>query len=281
MAGRPSKALPVTGVQAGFTIPSPLGVRSDRLAGKVVLIVGASSGIGAAAARRFAEEGAAVVIAARRLPLLEEIAATLGSEGHDVSAVPCDVLEEASVAAAVQAVMERHGRMDAAFNSAGLEGRAARLHELTVEEYDSIQQVNPRGTFLVLKHEIACMLGTGGSILNTSSAVGVIGYSKLGDYAASKASIHAMTRSAALAYGRNRIRVNAFAPGPTISEMFAGPEEIDRIRDIARGTPLNYVALPDDMARVALFLLSDEARWITGVVLPVDGGIERGRQRWL
>jgi NAD(P)-dependent dehydrogenase (short-subunit alcohol dehydrogenase family) len=263
-------------------LPAPIEIRAQRLAGKIILIVGASSGIGAAAARRFTEEGATVVAAARRMERLEALVDGLSAEGLAVSAVACDVLQEDSVSEAVRAVIDRHGRLDGALNTAGLEGRAARLHELTLQEYDDVQAVNARGTFLLMKHEITAMLGSGGSIVNTSSAVGLVGYAKLGDYAASKVAVHALTRSAALAYGRNNIRVNVFAPGPTLSEMFGeSPEDVARLRAVASGTPLNYVALPDDMARVALFLLSDEARWITGAVLPVDGGISAGRIRWL
>jgi NAD(P)-dependent dehydrogenase (short-subunit alcohol dehydrogenase family) len=271
----------VSGLDADI-IPAPIGICCERLAGKVVLIVGASSGIGAAAARRFAEEGATVVAAARRMPLLDALVDQLTAEGLSASAVACDVRDEDSVADAIKTVLDRHGRLDGALNTAGLEGRAVPLHELAVEDFDAVQAVNARGTFLLMKHEIAAMLPTGGAIVNTSTALGLIGYSKLGDYTASKASVQSLTRTAALAYGRHRIRVNAFAPGPTLSEMFGGDaDDLERIRTIARGTPLNYVALPDDMARVALFLLSDEARWITGAVLPVDGGISAGRVRWL
>jgi NAD(P)-dependent dehydrogenase (short-subunit alcohol dehydrogenase family) len=263
-------------------IPSPLKLRCTRLADKVILIVGASSGIGAAAVRRFAEEGATIVAAARRVPTLEALVGELAADGLNASYVGCDATDEASVEAAVRTVLERHGRLDGALNTVGVMGSGGRLHEVDVADFDAVQRVNSRGTFLLMKHEVAAMLETGGSIVNTSSALGLIGYSKLPEYGASKAALHSLTRSAALAYGRNRIRVNAFAPGPTISGIFDdSDEQLERLRIVAGGTPLNYVALADDMARVALFLLSDEARWITGAILPADGGISAGRTRWL
>jgi NAD(P)-dependent dehydrogenase (short-subunit alcohol dehydrogenase family) len=257
-----------------YLSPPPLALASTRLAGKVVLVTGASSGIGAAAVRRFAEEGATVVAAARRADRLADLSRELSDAGLAVSAVACDVRDEDSVAQAVATVVERHGRLDGAFNNAGVGGAHVPFTELSTEKFDQVIATNLRGVFLCMKHEIPAMLASGGgAIVNTSSIGGLVGGAQNGDYAASKWGLAGLTKCVALEYARRGIRVNAIAPGPTDSEMFGRWMNTEARREmIADAMPMNYIAHPDDMARAALFLLSEESRWTTGVILPCEGG---------
>ena len=251
--------------------PDPLTLTFSRLAGRVIFVTGASSGIGRAAVGLFVAEGAKVAAAARRVDQLE---ALRGEHGDAVLPVECDVREEASVAAAVDATVAHFGRLDGAFNNAGVGGGRGPLHELDIGMLDRIMATNLRGVALCLKHEIAAMLQTGGgAIVNTSSIGGLVGSAGNSFYAASKWALAGLTRCAALDYARQKIRINAIAPGPTRSEMFDRwmPDEAAR-EGMADAMPMNYIAHPQDMARAALFLLSDEARWTTGIVLPCEGG---------
>ena len=259
-----------------FNHPAKLATTFQRLAHKVVLVTGASSGIGKAAARLFAAEGAKVVCAARRTDQLSELAADLRGHGFEAIAVGCDVTDEESVAAAVAAAVSTYGCLDAAFNNAGRGGVRGPIHTLSVEDLDNVMSVNLRGVFLCLKHEAAAMLahGRGGSIVNTSSIGGLVGAASNSIYAASKWALAGLTKCAALDYARDGIRVNAIAPGPTRSEMFDRWIPTNEAREqMAAMFPMNYIADPDDMARAALFLLSDDARWTTGAILPCEGGM--------
>jgi NAD(P)-dependent dehydrogenase (short-subunit alcohol dehydrogenase family) len=259
-----------------YNHPPKLTTTFRRLEDKVVLVTGASSGIGAAAARLFAAEGAKVVLAARRTDRTDAIVRELKDGGLKAIAVACDVTDEASVAAAVAATMDAYGRLDGAFNNAGHGGVRGPIHTLDVAAFDRVHDVNLRGVFLCLKHEAAVMTGTGrgGSIVNTSSIGGLVGGAGNSIYAASKWGLAGLTKCAALDYAAEGIRVNAIAPGPTRSEMFDRwmPTDEDRAQ-MAAFFPMNYIADPDDMARAALFLLSDDARWTTGVILPCEGGM--------
>jgi NAD(P)-dependent dehydrogenase (short-subunit alcohol dehydrogenase family) len=255
--------------------PAPLTFTGDRLAGRVILITGASSGIGASAAARFAAEGAVVALAARRLDRITAQAAELRRAGHEALAVRCDVTDERSVAAAVEETIRAFGRLDGAFNNAGMGGTHRRLHEVEAKSFDDILATNLRGPFLCMKYEVPAMIDAGGgAIVNTSSIGGLIGGAANSDYAASKFGLEGLVRCAALDYAPDGIRVNAIAPGPTRSEMFDRWMPTDEARAaMAARFPLNYIADPDDMARAALFLLSDESRWTTGTILACEGGL--------
>ena len=170
--------------------------------------------------------------------------------------------------------MAPHGRLDCAFNNAGAGGAHQPIHEISTAKFDQVIATNLRGVFLCIKHEVPAMLASGGgSIVNTSSIGGLVGGARNGDYAASKWGLAGLTKCAALDYARMGIRVNAIAPGPTRSEMFDRWIPTEEAREqMAEMMPIKYIAEPDDMARAALFLLSDESRWTTGAVLPCEGG---------
>jgi NAD(P)-dependent dehydrogenase (short-subunit alcohol dehydrogenase family) len=263
--------------------PAPLTWFAERLKDKVVFITGASSGIGAAAMRLFAAEGAVVVGTARRTEQIEALAASLRAEGLRAHAAFCDVCAEGSVREAIDAVVAVHGRLDGAFNNAGVLGSGLELHEVPVAVFDAVLATNLRGVFLCMKYEIAAMLAAGGgAIVNTSSIGGLVGGAHNSDYGTSKWGLTSLTRSAALAYGRRNIRVNAIAPGGTETDMYGGlvartaaangVSEADARALLASRNPLGGTAPPEDMARAALFLLSDESRWTNGHVLPCEGG---------
>lgn len=243
-----------------------------ELAGRTAIITGAAGGIGAVSARLFAEAGANVICADLSLEGAQAVAAGLPS----ALAVRVDVADSASVAAMVAAAVERFGRLDCAFNNAGIEIEATRTHEADEEVFDRTLAVNLKGVFLCLKHEIAAMLKTGGgSIVNTASIAGVGGAPAMPAYAASKHGVIGLTRTAALEYARDGIRVNAVCPGVVRTAMMeaaiaAAPARGDQV---ARMHPMNRVAEPEEVARAALWLCSDGASFVTGDALRVDGGV--------
>jgi NAD(P)-dependent dehydrogenase (short-subunit alcohol dehydrogenase family) len=254
--------------------PDPLTFHSQRLAGRVVVVTGASSGIGEAAVSLFAREGAIVIAAARRTEQLQSQAKTLTASGLNVFAYTCDVSDEASVQSMISDAVRDHGRIDGAFNNAGIGGVWKALHETPTDRFDAVIATNLRGVFVCMKYEIEAMLKTGGgAIVNTSSIGGLVGGAGNSAYAASKWGLAGLTKCAALDYARRSIRVNAIAPGATRTPMLDRWLTSDAAREqMAANFPMNYIAAPDDMARAALFLLSDEARWTTGTVFPCEGG---------
>tara|TARA_B110001454_G_scaffold162436_1_gene151971 strand:- start:53 stop:862 length:810 start_codon:yes stop_codon:yes gene_type:complete len=259
-----------------YLSPPKLDKTYDRLKGKSVFVTGATSGIGEAAVRLFAAEGAKVVAAARREDKLVSLVEELRSKGLEASAVACDVNDPASVEAAVGRVKDLYGQLDMAFNNAGANAGNGPLHEMEPADFDYVMSVNLRGVFLCMKYEIAAMLehGQGGSIVNTSSIGGLVGMANMSGYGASKWGLDGMTKCAALDYARQGIRINAIAPGSTRTEMFDAwvPTEDARVA-IAAASPMNHIAHAEDPARVALFLLTDEARWTTGAIVPCEGGM--------
>jgi NAD(P)-dependent dehydrogenase (short-subunit alcohol dehydrogenase family) len=237
------------------------------LEGKVVLVVGASAGIGAEAARVLAADGAKLMLVARSEEPLAKIAAELGA-AYTVG----DVARSDDVAAFVQATVDRYGRLDGAFNNAAT-GQAGRLDQVPEEDFDRIMAVNVKGTWLCLREEVKAMTG-GGSIVNVSSIGGLRGSSGMGVYQATKPAVIGLTRTAAHDFGPLGIRVNVIAPGPTESPM------LDQLRrDLPGGvearinaTPLRKAGTGAEVGSTVSFLLSDRASHLSGVVLPVDGG---------
>lgn len=243
-----------------------------RLADKVAVITGAGSGMGKAMAELFVREGAQVVLG----DLSGEEQAVAASLGDAAVGVACDVAHEDQVEALIATAEQRFGRLDILCNNAGFGGTMAPLADQTAEHWDRVHAVNIRGVFLGMKYGIAAMLrGCGGAIVNTGSASAVVGWKGHSVYGAAKAGVHQMTRAAALDYAKAGIRVNAIAPGtiwtglvPQSKDVPVPPADGFRLP----GIPMDRWGLASDIANAALFLASDEAAYITGAILPVDGG---------
>lgn len=252
-----------------MTSQAPIGL----LTGKVVLLIGASAGIGADAARVFAEEGASVMLAARSAEPLAALASTLQEAGHDVAWVAGDVSRAADAARFVDATLERWGRLDGAFNNAALT-QGGRLDEVTEEDFDRIFSVNVKGVWLALREEIRGMAAAGGSIVNASSIGGIRGSSGLGAYQATKHAVIGLTRTAAHDNGPRGIRVNAIAPGPIETPMLEATRRAipGGVEARIAATPLRKAGTTAEVAQTVAWLLSDRSSHISGVVLPVDGG---------
>jgi len=247
---------------------------SDRklLGGKVAIVTGASRGIGAAAARAFAEAGATVVLAARTAEAIAAIAEEINAAGARALAIPTDVTDPESVKRLVEKTVTTFGRLDVAFNNAGAGHMPTPLAEISFEDFEVGLKANLYGAFLGMKFEIPAMLAAGGgAIVNMSSTAGLQGAPGMGPYAAGKHGVVALTKSAALDYGKSNIRVNALAPGPIVNEQMSRLPE-DRLQQIARFIPLGRLGRTEEVARAAVWLCSDDASFITGAVLSIDGG---------
>ncbi|HLY57658.1 MAG TPA: glucose 1-dehydrogenase [Stellaceae bacterium] len=246
------------------------------LEGKTALVFGASRGIGAAVARLFVAEGALVVLASRDLAALEALAAELQPAAV---AVQTDMAVPDQVRRAVTATLERFGRLDIAVNNAGVSPRRTDFAELSEEAFDAAIDVNLRGVFIAMKAEIAAMRATGGgSIVNTGSIASLVGLPQMAAYVASKHALAGLTKSAALDCAKHGIRVNMVAPGTVMTDMLragaaATPEGKARLE---AATPMGRIASPDEAASAILWLASPAASYVTGTILPVDGGYTVG-----
>jgi NAD(P)-dependent dehydrogenase (short-subunit alcohol dehydrogenase family) len=245
---------------------------SRLMENKVAIITGASRGIGAAAARAFAQAGATVVLAARTSSDLDDVAGQITAAGGDALAIPTDVGDEAAAERLIRRTLDTLGRLDAAFNNAGEGHLPTPLAGLALGDFDTALRVNARGIFLMMKHQIPAMLAAGGgAIVNMSSTAGLAGAPGMAAYAAAKHAIIGLTETAALDYGQRGIRVNAIAPGPILTHNLARANEEARAR-IGGRLPLHRLGRPEEVAATAVWLCSDQASFITGATIPIDGG---------
>jgi NAD(P)-dependent dehydrogenase (short-subunit alcohol dehydrogenase family) len=246
------------------------------LDGKVALITGAGSGIGQATSRIFAREGAKLVLADvveeggnQTLKMVQDL-------GANAIFVKCDVSKGSDIDAMVAKAVATYGRLDCAFNNAGIEGEGGNTHECTEENWARVISINLTGVWLCMKAEIAQMLkqGGGGAVVNTSSGAGLAGIRGMPAYVAAKHGVAGLTRAAALEYGRQGIRVNAVCPGPIRTPMMA--RGLKRRPDLeeryARSEPLKRLGEPEEIGEAVAWLCSDRASYVTGLPMPVDGG---------
>jgi NAD(P)-dependent dehydrogenase (short-subunit alcohol dehydrogenase family) len=247
--------------------------KAERLLeGKVTIVTGASRGIGAATAQVLAEAGAAVVLAARDERGIERVAGRIIASGGEAYAVATDISDERSVERLIEKTLAAAGRIDAAFNNAGDGHLPAPLAEIPLDEFDRTVAVNLRGVFLSMKYEIGAMLATGGgAIVNMSSSAGLRGVKGIASYSAAKHGILGLTKSAALDYAGQNIRVNAVAPGPILTHRLEQLDE-ERRRQVGSYLPLGRIGRPEEVGHTVAWLLSERASFITGATVPVDGG---------
>jgi NAD(P)-dependent dehydrogenase (short-subunit alcohol dehydrogenase family) len=237
----------------------------------VVLITGALTGIGRAAAQAFAREGARLVVSGRREEEGRALAAELQQMGVEAEFVRADVRHEDDVRALIDATVERFGRIDVAVNNAGTVGEPGPITEQSAESYATVFDTNVLGVLLTLKHELRVMLPQGhGSIVNLSSIVGHVGAANGSVYSASKHAVDGLTQAAALEAAGSGVRVNGIAPGPIETPMLDRLTE--RKTDIIRRVALRRTGTPEEAAEAVVFMASDKASFITGATLSVDGG---------
>ena len=244
----------------------------------VVLITGALSGIGRAAALAFAKDGARIVVSGRREAEGKALGAELCSLGAEAAFVRADVRHEDEVRSLVDQTVARFGRIDAAVNAAGTEGQPGPVTEQTAESYAATFDTNVLGTLLSIKHELRVMQAQGrGSIVNISSTYGHEGAAGASIYVASKHAVEGVTKSAALEAASSGVRINAVAPGPTETGMLNRfTRTAERKAALVKTVPLGRVGEPNEIARAVVFLGSDNASFVTGQILNADGGKSAG-----
>ncbi|HUE15969.1 MAG TPA: SDR family oxidoreductase [Planctomycetaceae bacterium] len=243
--------------------------------GKVALVTGGTSGIGRAAAIAYAREGAKVVVAGRRAAEGEETVRLVRAQGREALFVPTDVAQEAQVKNLIGRTLEQFGRLDFAFNNAGIEHKPTPFLEQTVETYDQVMDINVKGVWLSMRHEIPAMLKSGGgAIVNTSSAFGVIAFPGVEIYVASKHAVIGLTKSAAVEFGKQGIRINAVLPAAIETDMyrrFVG-ENAESKAALTAMHPIGRIGTPEEIADTVIWLCSSRSSFVIGHSLLVDGG---------
>lgn len=247
-----------------------------RLQGKVALVTGGTSGIGRASALAFAREGARVVVSGRREKEGQEVVAAIQKAGGEASFVRADVSIERDVRALVDETVQRYGRLDVAFNNAGIEEAIGPLETKDVETFDQLMNINVKGVWLSMKYQIPAMKKSGGgSIVNTSSVAGMIGFGGAAAYTATKHAVVGLTRAAAMENAKENIRINAVAPGAIHTDMiqrFTGGEGTDFFKMIASLHPIGRLGRSEEIADAVVWLSCAESSFVTGQNIPVDGG---------
>jgi len=252
---------------------------AGRLQGKVVLVTGAASGIGRAAALAFAREEAKVVVSDIVVEGGNETVQMVKEAGGEASFIKADVSLAQDVQTLIQKIVETHGRLDCAFNNAGIEGPMGFLIDCSEEDFDRTMRVNTKGTWLCLKHEIPQMVKQGGgAIVNAASVAGLVGSPGIGVYGASKGGIIQLTRTAALEYAKQGIRVNVVCPGAIATPMLQRLIEYYLASEAKAQAALGEtpVGKPEDVAEAVVWLCSDAACFVNGHVMAVDGGYVAG-----
>lgn len=244
-------------------------------AGKVALVTGAGSGMGLAAARAFAAEGASVALADVNEAAARAAAGQLLAAGHKAIAIKCDVTDEAQVKAMVEQTVAAFGRLDAAFNNAGIQSPVAEVADAAMEEFDRVNAVNLRAVFCCMKYELLQMRAQGsGAIVNNSSLGGLVGIAGRAAYHAGKHGVLGLTKSAALEYASRGIRINAVCPGIIDTPMVAGmlTTQAEAMKEMMRDVPIGRLGRAEEIADAVVWLCGPGATFVVGQALAVDGG---------
>jgi NAD(P)-dependent dehydrogenase (short-subunit alcohol dehydrogenase family) len=245
-----------------------------QFAGRVVLVTGGNAGIGRATAAEFARQGAQVVVSGRREKEGRGVVAEIEASGGEAIFIKADVSKESDVKAMIERTLAKFGRLDCAFNNAGIEQALTPLPDQTEETYDQIMDINVKGVWLSLKHEIPAMLKTGGgAVVNNASIAGLVGFATAPVYAASKHAVVGLTKAVALEYAKQNLRVNAVAPGAIETRMFrdfATSPDVKQMLESAH--PIGRIGQPEEVASAVVWLCSAGASFVTGQIVPIDGG---------
>jgi NAD(P)-dependent dehydrogenase (short-subunit alcohol dehydrogenase family) len=243
--------------------------------GGVALVSGAASGIGRATALRFAEEGASVVAADIDVEGGEETVSQIASANGEATFIKTDVTDENDLAAAVETAVDTYGSLDFAFNNAGIEGDQVSFSEQDNANWNQVININLNGVFFAMREEIPAMLESGGgAIVNTSSIAGILGFPNLSPYVASKHGVVGLTKSAAVEFSSDGLRVNAVLPGVIDTPMVArsGEQDPESTEQTIAAIPARRLGQPEEIASAVVWLCSEDASYVTGQPLPVDGG---------
>ncbi len=242
---------------------------------EVAVITGASSGIGRATALAFAEAGARVAVSDVQDTAGEQIAREIRERGSEAVFIHADVSQASEASALIEKVLQRFGRLDFAFNNAGIEGEMATTVDCTEQNFDRVIAVNLKGIWLCMRSELEQMLKRGvGAIVNCSSVAGLVGFPQLPAYAASKHGVIGLTRAAALECGKSGVRINAVCPGairtPMLDRIMSSTADMNR--QLVASEPIGRLGKPEEIGKAVVWLCSDDASFVTGHALAVDGG---------